>query len=228
MKPKIKIEASVACANFRNLENDIRELEDSKIDFLHIDIMDGNFVPNFALNFSIMEVLKDITSVPMECHLMVENPERYIDKTARLGAKFIAIHAESTKHVQRALSQIKENGAMAGIALNPATPINVLDYIIADIDMIVVMTVNPGFAGQPLIPSTLKKIEDIRNLITSKGFGNIEIQVDGNVSIENIPKMIKCGATMLVGGTSSVFRKGYSIPESVKTIKELINKTCRN
>ena len=136
--------------------------------------------------------------------------------------KYIAIHAETTRHIQRALTQIKESGSRPGIALNPATPINVLDYILGDIDLIVVMTVNPGFAGQPLIPATLKKIEDIRNLIDNKGYGNIEIQVDGNVSMENIPKMIKCGATMLVGGTSSVFRKGYSIPESVKAIKELI------
>jgi len=219
---KIKIEASVACADFRNLEKDIRELEACKIDFLHIDIMDGFFVPNFALNFSIMKTLQEMTSIPMECHLMVDKPERYIEIAAKSGAEYISIHAEATNHIQRVLSQIHETGVKSGIALNPATPINVLDYILGDLDMIVVMTVNPGFAGQPLIPATLKKIEEIRNLIDSKGFGKIEIQVDGNVSIENIPKMIKCGATMLVGGTSSVFRKGYTIPDSVRTIKVLI------
>lgn len=222
MKNKIKIEASVACANFRNLEKDIRELEECKIDFLHIDIMDGIFVPNFALDFSIMKTLKDMTSTPMECHLMIENPERYIEKTAIMGASYISIHAEATRHIQRVLSQIRELGVKSGIAFNPATPINILDYILDDIDLITLMTVNPGFAGQTLIPTTLKKIEDVRRLIDSKGFSHIDIQVDGNVSIENIPKMIKAGATMLVGGTSSIFRKDHSIKDSVLLINKLI------
>ena len=225
MKYKIKIEVSVACADFRNLEKDIKELGECKIDFLHIDIMDGTFVPSFALSFSIMKTLHEMTTIPMECHLMIEKPERYIDIAAKSGAKYISIHAEATHHIQRILSQIRETGVRSGIALNPATPINVLDYILDDLDMIVVMTVNPGFAGQPLIPSTLNKIYEIRKLIDSKGFGNIEIQVDGNVSIDNIPKMIKAGATMLVGGTSSVFRKGHTITDSVRTIKELIRQT---
>jgi ribulose-phosphate 3-epimerase len=218
----IKIEASVACANFRNLEKDIKELEKCKIDFLHIDIMDGTFVPNFALSFSIMKAIHEMTTIPIECHLMIQKPERYIEIAAKSGAEYISIHAEATNHIQRVLSQIRETGVKSGIAINPATPINVLDYILGDLDMIVIMTVNPGFAGQPLIPATLKKIEDVRKLIDSKGFGDIEIQVDGNVSMVNIPKMIKCGATMLVGGTSSVFREGHTIADSVKTIKELI------
>lgn len=222
MNYKVKIEASVACADFRNLEKDIRELEGCGVDFLHIDIMDGNFVPNFALNYSIMQALKMMTDIPMECHLMVQDPERYIEVTARSGASYISIHTEATNHVQRALSQIRELGAKPGIALNPATPVHVLEHILDDIELIIVMTVNPGFAGQKLIPSTLKKIEKIRYFIESMGYGNIDIQVDGNVSIENIPKMIKAGATMLVGGTSSVFRKGHSIKESVSLIRKLI------
>ena len=221
MKNKIKIEASVACANFRNLEKDIREIEDSGIDYLHIDIMDGLFVPNFALNFSIMKTLKEITRLPMECHLMVENPERYIEASAQAGASYITIHAEATQHLQRALTQIKETGAKAGIALNPATPINVLDYILEDLDLILIMTVNPGFAGQKLVSSTMKKIEEVSKLTNKKGFVDVEIQVDGNVSIENIPRMIKAGATMLVGGTSSVFRIGHTIKDSVSLIRTL-------
>ena len=222
MMKKIKIEASVACANFRNLEKDIREIEDSGIDYLHIDIMDGMFVPNFALDFSIMRTLKEMTRLPMECHLMIEKPERYIEKAAQMGATYISVHAEATNHMQRALTQIRGLGLKSGIALNPVTPINVLDYILEDIDLILIMTVNPGFAGQVLIPATLKKIEEVRKLIDSNGYGHIEIQVDGNVSMENIPKMIKAGATMLVGGTSSVFRKGHTISDSVKAIKALI------
>jgi ribulose-phosphate 3-epimerase len=222
MKNNVIISASIACANILNLEKDIRELEANAIDFLHIDIMDGTFVPNFALNFSVMDTIQSITTIPIECHLMVENPERYIAAAAKSGARYLSIHAEATRHIQRTLTQIRETGMKSGIALNPATPINILDYILGDLDMIVVMTVNPGFAGQPLIPATLEKIREIRKLTDSKGFGKIDIQVDGNVSMENIPKMIKCGATMLVGGTSSVFRKGVSIPDSLKAIKELI------
>lgn len=222
MENVIKIEASVACADFKNLEKDIKELEHNEIDFLHIDIMDGTFVPNFALNFSIMKTLQDITNIPMECHLMVENPERYIDVAAKSGATYLSIHAESTRHIQRTLTQIRDLGVKPGIAFNPATPIDVLEYILNDIEMVVVMTVNPGFAGQALVPATLKKIKDVREYVESRGFGHIEIQVDGNVSMDNIPKMIDAGATMLVGGTSSVFRKGHSITDSINAIKELI------
>lgn len=218
---KIKIEASVACANFRNLEKDIREIEECQIDFLHIDIMDGTFVPNFCLDFSIMKTIGEITDLPMECHLMIERPERYIEKAAQMGAKYISIHTEATHHMQKALTQIRSLGVKSGIALNPATPINVLDYILEDIDLIVIMTVNPGFAGQALIPETIRKIEEVRRLIEVKGYGHIEIQVDGNVSMENIPKMVKAGATMLVGGTSSVFRKGHPISESVTMMRTL-------
>ncbi|MEI7831437.1 MAG: ribulose-phosphate 3-epimerase [Prolixibacteraceae bacterium] len=221
MNSKIKIEASVACANFRNLEGEIREMELSGIDYLHIDIMDGMFVPNFCLDFSIMKTISEITDIPMECHLMIENPERYIEKAAQMGSKYISIHTEATHHVQRAMVQIRGLGVKSGIALNPATPISVLDYILEDLDMIVILTVNPGFAGQALIPGTIGKILEVRELLDRKGFSNIEIQVDGNVSMENIPKMVNAGATMLVGGTSSVFRKGHSIKESVTMMRSL-------
>jgi len=224
LKPKITISPSVACADFRHLEKDIRTLEECKVDFLHIDIMDGTFVPNFALDFSLMKMLREMTSIPLECHLMVVNPERYIEKTAEAGAHFITIHAESTFNVQRALVTIRELGVKSGIALNPATPVNVLEHILDDLDMVVVMTVNPGFAGQKMIPSMLEKVTRVRKLIDDRGLNNIIIQVDGNVSLENIPLMVKAGATMLVGGTSSVFRKGHSIIESVEAIRTLIKK----
>ena len=222
LKPKTTISPSLACANFRHLEKDIRTLEECRVDFLHIDIMDGNFVPNFGLNFSLMRMLRDLTMIPLECHLMVMNPERYIERTVKEGAHYITIHAESTFHVQQTLAKIRELGAKSGIALNPATPVNVLEHILDDLDMIVVMTVNPGFAGQKMIPSMLEKLAKVRRLIDDHGLKNIHIQVDGNVSMENIPLMLEAGATMLVGGTSSVFRKGHSIRDSVETIKSLI------
>ncbi len=220
-KREVKIEASIACANFKYLEKDIRELEECGIDLLHIDIMDGTFVPNIALNFSIIKDLKEMTHVPIECHLMIQDPERYVETTAQMGASSISVHAEATKHIQRVLAQIRNLGVKAGIALNPATPIDILDYILDDLDLIILMTVNPGFTGQKLVPATLKKIKQTRDMINRRGFGHIDIQVDGNVSIENIPAMVKAGATMLVGGTSSIFRKDHSITESMALIRTL-------
>lgn len=222
---RIKIEASIACANFRHLEKDIRELKECGVDYLHIDIMDGTFVPNFALDFSIMKTLHEITDIPLDCHLMIERPERYIEKTAGMGVKYISIHAEATHHLHRVIARVKEMGVRAGVALNPATPLTVLDYILQDIDMILLMTVNPGFAGQKLIPWTLNKIEQTRKLIDTRGFSHIDIQVDGNVSLENIPRMLRAGATMLVGGTSSLFREGYNIRDSMETILNIIKQS---
>ena len=219
----IKIEASLACANFKNLEGDIRKLEEAKIDYLHVDMMDGNFVPNLALDFNIVRTVKELTDIPVECHLMIEHPERYIERTAGFAPEYISIHVEATRHVQRALRQIREAGSKSGIALNPATPVSSLSYILDDIDLITVMTVNPGFAGQTLIPATIRKLADIRKFIDSAGYGNIELQVDGNVSFANIPVMIQSGATMLVGGTSSIFDKQYSIGEAVAAIRDLID-----
>ena len=222
MDRAVKIEASLACANFKNLERDIRQLEEAKIDYIHVDMMDGTFVPNLALDFTILKAVKELTDIPVECHLMIQEPERYIERTAAFAPEFISIHVEATRHVQKALRQIRDSGVKAGIALNPATSIATLSYILDDIDLITVMTVNPGFAGQVLIPATICKLADIRNLVDSAGYSHIELQVDGNVSFENIPLMIHSGATMLVGGTSSVFHKQYSIGQAVCAVRALI------
>ena len=222
MNRSAKLEASLACANFRNLEADIEQLSEASIDFLHIDIMDGDFVPNFALGFDIMETASKLCSIPQDCHLMVLEPERYIDRTIASGAKYVSIHHEATYHVQKALQQIRDSGAKAGIVLNPATPLTNLEYILDDIDMVTIMTVNPGFAGQKLIPAMLRKIKDTSEVLRSTGHQNVEIQVDGNVSFEHIPAMVAAGATMLVGGTSSIFHKDYSIPEAIAAVREIV------
>jgi len=222
MNRTVKIEASLACANLRNLEADIEQLSAAGIDFLHIDIMDGKFVPNFALDFGIMRTARELCSIPQECHLMVVEPERYIDRTVAAGAEYVAIHVEATYHVQRALQQIRDAGAKSGIALNPATPLTNLEYILDDIDMVTVMTVNPGFVGQTLIPAMLGKIKDVRALLSSTGHDHVEIQADGHVSFEHIPAMVASGATMLVGGSSSVFHKDYSIVQAIAAIREIV------
>jgi len=218
---KIKVSASLACADLLNIEKDIHILEKSGVDYLHIDIMDGEFVPNFCLNMDIMKSLKGMTTIPMECHMMVKDPERYISRIAESGADCLSIHYESTPHVQGALSLIHQAGMKAGVALNPSTPTSVLEYILDDLDVVTIMMVNPGFAGQKLIPAMLKKLRDTRSFLDANSKENMDIIVDGNVSIENIPKMVEAGATVLVGGTSSIFRKGYSIENSMKLVRTL-------
>ncbi len=227
MDKSIKLEASVACANFACLEADLQQLRAGSIDYLHIDIMDGQFVNNFCLDFSLMTTIRRLCDTPMDCHLMIEEPERYIDRAVEAGAAYVTIHIEATHHAQKALLQIRENGAKAGIALNPATPVSSLDYILDDIDMVTVMTVNPGAIGQKLVPATLKKIADVRKMLENSGHGHVEIQVDGNVSFQNIPAMVGAGATMLVGGTSSVFHKDYSIGEAIAAVRTIVNQTER-
>lgn len=227
MQKSIQLEASVACANFAHLETDLEQLRAGGIDYLHIDIMDGRFVNNFCLDFSLMGTLQRLSDIPMDCHLMIEEPERYLDRAAAAGARFITVHVEATHHTQKALQQIRDRGAKAGVALNPATPISSLDYILDDIDMVTVMTVNPGYVGQKLVPSTLRKIADVRRLLDSSGHEHVEIQVDGNVSFQNISAMVAAGATMLVGGTSSVFHKDYSIGEAIAAVRTIVNQTER-
>ncbi len=221
MKNKAKIGASLACANYRHLEKDIRELEQAGVDYIHFDIMDGHFVPNFSLNLDILKMVKDLTSIPVDVHLMVDNPEFFIPIFLQAGCDILSFQQEVAYHPQRELSNIRKFGVKSGIALNPSTPLNVLDYLLPDLDMIMIMTVNPGFAGQKLIPATIKKIENLRTMLEKREL-QIEIQVDGNVSFENIPTLVKAGATMLVGGTSSVFKKGMSISDAMQKMRSVI------
>lgn len=227
MPKPIRIEASVACANLAALGADLQQLSAGGVDYLHIDIMDGRFVDNFCLDFSVMQTIRRICDIPMDCHLMVEEPERFIGRAVDAGAEWLTIHFEATRHAQRALQQIREAGARPGIALNPATPPECLQYILDDIDMVTVMSVNPGAVGQRLIPAMVKKIGDVRRLLDSSGHERVEIQVDGNVSFANIPAMVAEGATMLVGGTSSIFHKDYSIPDAINAVRKLVETSGR-
>jgi ribulose-phosphate 3-epimerase len=221
MKDTVKIGASLACANFKNLEKDIREIEQAGVDYIHFDVMDGHFVPNFALNLDLLKLVKELTSLPIDVHLMIDNPELYIPVFAKEGCHVLSFQQEVVYHHQRELNNIRELGLKSGMALNPSTPLNVLDYILSDLDVILIMTVNPGFAGQKLVPAVLKKIEALRQMLDEKNI-QAEIEVDGNVSFENIPLMVKAGATMLVGGTSSIFTKGMQISDAVKKMRGIL------
>jgi len=221
MKNKVKIGASLACANFAYLEKDIKELEQAGVDYIHFDVMDGHFVPNFALNFDILRLVKGITSLPIDVHLMIDNPEFFIPIFAKEGCRVLTFQQEVVSHHQRELSRIRELGVRNGLALNPSTPLQVLDYLLTDIDVFLIMTVNPGFSGQKIVPATIRKVEQLREILVKEGI-QADIQVDGNVSFENIPQLINAGATMLVGGTSSIFKNGYSITEAVEKIHNLL------
>lgn len=214
-----KISPSIMCADFRNLESTIKKLEAAKVEYLHFDIMDGNFVPNFTLGPSILKCIREITNIPFDLHLMIKNPENHLNLFEVRLEDIVSVHVESTIHLQKLLQKIRQLGAKVAVALNPSTPICMIEDILGDIDIVLVMTVNPGFAGQKLIPSSLEKIARLRRYIFEKGYPNIEIEVDGNVSYKNAKKMRAAGADIFVGGTSSIFIKGKNIVENINKLR---------
>ena len=216
----IAICASVTCADLLNLERDLRVMEETGVDYLHIDVMDGVFVPNYCLSPDIMRAIRGASSLPMDVHLMVTQPERYIDTFIDAGADVLVVHAEATVHLQRTLAAIRAAGARAGVALNVATPPSAIEYVLDDLDMVLVMTVNPGYAGQRLVPSTLGKIRNLRTLF-ARHERAADIQVDGNVSFDTAPRMVRAGANWLVGGTSSLFNSGWTIAEGVRRLRSV-------
>lgn len=219
---KSKISPSLMCADFTNIKEVLSEFEKGGIEFLHLDVMDGEFVPNLMLSDSIVKQFRKLTNIPYDFHLMIKNPESKIDWFDLKENDMMAIHYESTAHIQSVLQKIKAKGVKAGVALNPATPIENLKYLLPDLDFVVIMTVNPGFAGQKLIPQTLQKIKDMRDFLDSNGYPNIMIEVDGNVSFENAKKMRAMGADIFVAGTSSLFKKDLSIAEGIANLREAI------
>lgn len=217
----IKISASVMCADFLRLEKVIRELESCKVDFLHFDIMDGHFVPNFTMGPDVLKSIRKATDLPFDTHLMVYEPEKYVETFIKAGSNIVVIHIEACVHPHRTIDLIKKYGAKAGIAINPATPLSSLDYILDEVYMVLIMAVDPGFAGQVMIPNSLNKIKELKKKIKDMGL-DVNIQVDGNVSFENAPKMVSAGADILVAGTSSIFHHDVTIAEGVKRLRDCV------
>lgn len=197
----IKIAPSILSANFSNLERDIKIVEKAGADMLHIDVMDGHFVPNITIGAPVVKSLRKVTSLTFDVHLMIDNPELYIKDFVDAGSDIITVHAEASKHLHRLLQTIKSYEVKAGLALNPATPINVIEHLIEYVDVILIMTVNPGFGGQSFIENMYEKIIFLKELLVKYG-RYVPIQVDGGVSLNNIQKLYNCGAEIMVAGSS--------------------------
>ena len=219
---KVVIAPSMMCVDPLNFESALRRVEALGAGMLHMDVMDGHFVPNAPMGLAMIEALKERTQLPVDVHLMVSDNDFFVGLLEGWNVSQISVHAEACQHLDRSLSRIREIGAKAGIALNPSTPLSALDFILDRIDYVLLMTVNPGFAGQKMTPASIQKISDCREYLDTNGYAHVPIQVDGNVSFENIPGMVAAGADNLVAGTSSIFHSSASWPDNIKTMKAAI------
>ncbi|MFH1050059.1 MAG: ribulose-phosphate 3-epimerase [bacterium] len=215
MKKQIKIAPSLLSADFAHLSDDIKKCEDGGADILHVDVMDGHFVPNITIGPLIVEAIRRVSKIPISCHLMISNPDRYIEDFVNAGANMVSVHVERQVHLHRTLGLIRKMGAKAGMALNPATPLDFAFDAAEYSDFILLMSVNPGFGGQEFIPTFLRRAELLRNYLIKRSMKEVEIEVDGGVKIENVRDIVRAGANILVCG-SGIF-KG----DVVANIKEL-------
>jgi ribulose-phosphate 3-epimerase len=197
----IKIAPSILSADFSRLGEEIKDVERGGADYIHIDVMDGHFVPNITIGPLIVDAIRPMTELPLDVHLMIENPDLYIPQFAKAGADIITVHVEACRHLHRTVQLIKEHGVKAGVVLNPATPVATIQHVIDDVDMVVLMTVNPGFGGQKFIKQVLSKIYAVSEMAKSKGL-SIDIEVDGGVNRETAKLCIEAGANVLVAGSA--------------------------
>ncbi|BAB06221.1 ribulose-phosphate 3-epimerase [Halalkalibacterium halodurans] len=201
----IKIAPSILSADFANLGNEIQDVERGGADYIHVDVMDGHFVPNITIGPLIVDAIRPVTTLPLDVHLMIEQPDGYIPAFAKAGADIITVHVEACPHLHRTLHLIKESGVKAGVVLNPATPVSSIQHVLSDVDMVLFMTVNPGFGGQRFIPSVLPKLKELASLKKEQGL-TFEIEVDGGVNEETAKQCVEAGANVLVAG-SAVFNE---------------------
>lgn len=210
---------SILSADFSRLGEQIRELDEAGAQYVHIDVMDGMFVPSISFGMPVIRSIRDCSDRIFDVHLMIEEPVRYIADFVEAGADLITVHAESCRHLDRTIDAIKEKGILAGVAVNPATPLEAITYILPKVDMVLIMTVNPGFGGQQLIPYTVQKIRDVKKLIDKKGL-KTDIEVDGGIDLENVTEVLDAGANIIVAG-SAVF--GGDIMENVSCFLNIMN-----
>ncbi|CUB24741.1 Ribulose-phosphate 3-epimerase [Bacillus subtilis] len=212
----IKVAPSILSADFAALGNEIKDVEKGGADCIHIDVMDGHFVPNITIGALIVEAVRPVTDLPLDVHLMIEEPDRYIPAFAKAGADILSVHAEACPHLHRTIQLIKEQGVKAGVVLNPHTPVQVIEHVFDDLDLVLLMTVNPGFGGQKFIHSVLPKIIEVKRMADERGKKDLLIEVDGGVNKETAPLVIEAGANLLVAGSAV-----YGQSDRKKAISEI-------
>ncbi len=215
------IAPSILSADFAKLGEQIKAVEAAGADWIHIDVMDGHFVPNITMGPIIVEAARRSTSLPLDVHLMIENPDRYINDFAKAGADWISVHAEACIHLNRTIQMIREAKARPGVVLNPATPLSAIEWVLEDVDFVLIMSVNPGFGGQAFIENSLDKIRALRSVIQKKGLSTL-IQIDGGVNDKTIVKIAEAGADVFVAGSAIFGSKNYS--ETIQGFKAKIGK----
>ncbi len=215
----IKLAPSILSADFARLLEDVKKVENAGCEYLHIDVMDGHFVPNITLGPNVVKSLRKDVNMVFDAHLMIENPDQYIKEFVDAGCDIIVVHQEACRHLHRTIQNIKSYGIKAGVSLNPATPIETIKHIIRDVDMVLIMTVNPGFGGQSFIESMIPKIEELKMLIDSEGL-NVDIQVDGGIKPDNVDKVVRAGANVIVAG-SAIFNN-----DDIKSTVDLFRKNA--
>ncbi|MEJ2672741.1 MAG: ribulose-phosphate 3-epimerase [Deltaproteobacteria bacterium] len=214
-----KLSASILSSDFGRLAEQVAAAQQAGVDWIHVDVMDGHFVPNITIGPAVTQAIRQVTTLPLDVHLMISNPERYVEDFVAAGADWLGIHAEATVHLERLIQQIKEAGAKATVTLNPATPLQCLEYVLKEVDMVLLMTVNPGFSGQKFIAAVLPKIRRLRQMIDEQELPTL-IQVDGGVHVDTIGDLVAAGADVFVSG-SGIFND-KPIQENVRRLKELM------
>jgi len=209
------IAPSILSADFARLGHEIKAIEKGGADWVHVDVMDGHFVPNITIGPMVVESVRNITRLPLDVHLMIQDPDKYIVQFSKAGADILTVHVEASPHLHRTIQFIKDQGCKAGVSLNPATSLSTIHYILSEVDMVLLMTVNPGFGGQKIIPSVLPKIRRLRELIVDRGI-EVEIEVDGGINLNNIGEVAKAGGNIFVAGSAVFTTEDYG-----KTIGEL-------
>jgi ribulose-phosphate 3-epimerase len=219
--PVLKLFASVLNADFGRLADQIQQADVAGVDAVHVDVMDGHFVPNISLGFVIVEAIRRSTSLPLDLHLMIERPERYLADFARAGANTITVHVEAVRHLHRTIAETQRLGVQAGAALVPATPLSAVEEICADLDQLLIMTINPGFGGQVLIPAMIDKVRRARSLLDQRQ-AHAALQVDGGVKVENLDDLVRAGADTMVVGTG-IFGHPNGIEAGVRSLRTVLD-----
>lgn len=214
----VRIAPSILSADFARLGEAVAAARDAGADWIHVDVMDGHFVPNLTIGPPVVRSLRDVTDLPLDVHLMIESPERYLEAFSDAGADILTVHVETCRHLHRVVGRIRELGMRAGVALNPATPTVELEEVLPYVDLVLVMTVNPGFGGQSYIPTSAEKVARVRSKLERRGLEGIEVEVDGGISPKTVPEVVEAGATVLVAG-AAVFGGG-SVAGNVAALRK--------